>query len=449
MKKIALFICSLLIINTSFAQWAGMGSGPGGIVRTLCVHNGELYAGGDFSGLVKKWSGSAWVAVGSLGSGKVNSLVSFNGSLYAGGGFTMSGKDNVAKFNGTTWASVGDGLAGVTGAEVKVLYAYNSALYAGGNFTNSGTPYCQKVAKLNSAGTAWAQAGGGAPSKCSSCVFAIAAYNGELYVGGTGSAPWMNKLDIGGQQWNEVASSGAPSSGTGVYALTAMKHIPNATSQTLIVGGDFTTPSIAVCKLSAGFWGTETSFQSGGKVNCFAASSNGLTTANAFSTCYAGGLFTGGTPATANITKRTNTVLWGDTIGTAFNAVVHTLCFFNGYLVAGGEFSAPGNNVARKATTVDVQEVSDNILANNVYPNPVIKEALLNVETRNKMVQPELKMLDVNGNLVEGSFTPVSLNNSMNQVKFRIDREGLASGIYYYMVLDEQKTIATGKVVIE
>lgn len=442
MKKIILIIFCLFLINTTFGQWAGMGTGPGGVVRALCVHDGVLYAGGDFAGLVKRWDGSTWVTVGSLGTGKVNTLVSFNGSLYAGGGFTVSGKDNVAKLNGTTWVAVGDGLGVPTGSEVKVLYVYASALYAGGNFTQSGTAYCQKVARLKTTGT-WEQVGGGAPTKCSQTVFAMTEYYGELYVGGTGSAPWINKIQPGGTQWVDL-STGGPSQGTGVYALCAMKHIPNATATSLFIGGDFTgLPSNVVCKLYNTSWGTAPGFTSG-KVNCFIGSSN-----DDSAYVYAGGAFTGGTHPSTNIAKRTVKVDWDSAGSPSFNAAIYAFCYFQGYLVAGGEFSAPGNFVARYATTVGVDEVSGNVIVNNIYPNPVLKEALLKVQTQNKMKQPELRLMDASGNAVEGFTSLNTFNHYKNEVEFRIDREGLAAGVYYYMVLDEERSVATGKMIVE
>src|SRR5689334_6959746 len=139
MKRILLIFICMVLVRSSFAQWAAMGSGPGGIVRALCVHNGELYAGGDFTGLVKKWSGNSWVAVGSLSgtsAPKVNCLISYNGVLYAGGSFTVAGSElgNVAKLSGSTWVATESGGLGSTasGSEVKCLYGWNGNLYAGG-----------------------------------------------------------------------------------------------------------------------------------------------------------------------------------------------------------------------------------------------------------------------------------------------------------------------------
>lgn len=451
MKKVILFVVCVLLVQLSSAQWAGMGTGPGGKVRALCVHGGELYAGGDFTGLVKKWNGSSWVAVGSLSgstSPKVNALISYNGSLYAGGAFSLSASNyNVAKWNGSAWVAVGEGLAGVAGSEVKAFCIFNGGLYAGGTFTQSGTSSLAKVAKLNSGGTAWAQVGGGAPSKCQAGVYAMCVYYNEFYVGGQGSAPWINKLNVGGTAWIDLASGGLQS-GTGVYALTSFKY-PNATTYSLFIGGDFAQPpSSTVCTYYGGFWGTAVSTFSAGatdQVNCFVASSSGSS-----GVLYAGGQFTvTGIHSATNIAKKTITTPWDTAGSNSFNLAVRAMCFYNGYLVAGGDFTSPGSYVARYATTVDVEEISDNIITNDLYPNPVTREALLKVQTKTQMLHPEFRMLDLNGNEVGAHADRTLFNRSQNEVAFTISREGLAAGIYYYMVIDEERPIATGKIVVE
>lgn len=445
MKRIILAVISILFVQLSVAQWSGMGAGPGGKVRALCSHGGTLYAGGDFTGLVKKWNGSSWVAVGTGLSGtKVNALMSFNGVLYAGGLFTMSASNfNVAKWNGSSWVSVGDGLAGVGGSEVKAFCIYNNVLYAGGTFTQSGMASVSKVAKLNGAGTAWSQVGGGAPPKCTAGVYAMAVYYNEFYVGGQGSAPWINKLNVGGTGWVELASGGL-SAGTGIYALMSFKY-PNQNAYSLFIGGDFASPFPTCCTYYSGSWGTSFNTFSGGvadQVNCFAASSAG-----AVGNIYAGGVFT--VNGVANLAKKPISGPWAAEGTNPFNGSVNAMCFFSGYLVAGGDFTSPGTNVARFATTIDVEEVNENILVNQVYPNPVIRESLLKVQTKNSLTRPELRMMDVSGKTITARTSLSVFNRSHNEIEFRIDREGLASGIYFYHVVDEERTVATGKIMVE
>jgi len=443
MKRSILVIICMVLMHCSFAQWAGMGTGPGGKVRALCVHNGELYAGGDFAGLVKKWNGTSWVAVGSLSgttSPKVCALISYNGSLYAGGAFSLSASNyNVAKWTGSTWTTVGDGLQGVSGSEVKAFCVYQGALIAGGTFTQSGTSSLSKVAKL--VGAAWAQVGGGAPPNCTAGVHALAVHSSELYVAGEGSAPWINKLNLLTSQWADLPNG--LTQGVGIYALSTFKY-PNATTPTLFIGGSFSAPLATCCTYSNGNWGTalNTFSTAGSKVSCLLASSSG-----SVGSIYAGGVFT--VQSVANLAKKGITTPWAAEGTNTFNNAVLAMCFFNGYVVAGGDFTSPGTNVARYATTIGIDEVDENVIVNSVFPNPVIKNALLKVQTKNEMLQPELIIMDGNGNEISNHVERTGFDRSQNQVEFRIDREGLAAGFYFYMLIDEQQNIASGKFVIE
>lgn len=60
------------------SEWELLPSLGGGIVQTLCVHNGELYAGGSFSGAVKRWECGSWVTVGDGLNSAVFRLKSIN-----------------------------------------------------------------------------------------------------------------------------------------------------------------------------------------------------------------------------------------------------------------------------------------------------------------------------------------------------------------------------------
>jgi len=447
MKRIILVIICMALVQFTFAQWAGMGTGPGGKVRALCVHAGELYAGGDFTGLVKKWNGTSWVAVGSLSgttSPKVCALISFGGSLYAGGAFQLSSSSyNVAKWNGSTWASVGEGLQGVSGSEVKAFCVYQGSLIAGGSFTQTGGTFCSKVAKLNAAGTAWSQVGGGAPPNCSASVYALAVHSSELYVGGEGSAPWINKLDLFTSAWVNLANG--LTQGTGVYALQSFRY-PNASTPSLFIGGSFSSPFVNCCTYSNGNWGTAFNTFSGSKVSVLLSSFNG-STQSPVGSIYAGGTFT--VQTATNLAKKPISGPWAPEGTNTFNNGVLAMCFHNGYIVAGGDFTSPGTNVARFASTIGIDELNEDVIVNSVYPNPVIKDAMLKVQTKNEMVQPELIIMDGNGNEISNHATRTSFNRSQNEVEFRFDRDGLAAGFYFYMVFDEQRNIASGKLVVE
>src|SRR3990170_6821721 len=87
------------------------GTGP-----ALYVGGEFLEAGGVVLNNVAKWNGTSWAPLGSGVSGYVYALAVFddgNGpALYAGGDFSVAGvvlAHNVAKWDGTSWSPLGDG----------------------------------------------------------------------------------------------------------------------------------------------------------------------------------------------------------------------------------------------------------------------------------------------------------------------------------------------------
>ncbi|MEM6263022.1 MAG: T9SS type A sorting domain-containing protein [Bacteroidota bacterium] len=114
-----------------------------GPIYDLHVHNGELYAAGEMSGIiyigVAKYDPNmnAWNKVGAEISGLTYSLATHKGMLYAGGDF-MSGAGTdalqyVARWNGVKWEAP-EGSGPSLDAPVYTLASTDTALYAGGNF---------------------------------------------------------------------------------------------------------------------------------------------------------------------------------------------------------------------------------------------------------------------------------------------------------------------------
>src|SRR2546426_9578753 len=95
-------------------------------------------------------------------SGRVRSMAIWKNDLYAGGSFTQIGGApalNVAKWDGTGWSAVGQGLGGTPpNGAVLTLLAVGNLLYAGGSFTNSGSRIVDPLAKWE--GSQWTSAGG-------------------------------------------------------------------------------------------------------------------------------------------------------------------------------------------------------------------------------------------------------------------------------------------------
>lgn len=139
-----------------------------------------LYAGGRFLTIggnaalnIASWDGTSWSDLDSglsrtAGFSQILHMTTWDDgsgpALYVGGRFNLAGgapvSNNVAKWDGTSWSSMGDGFD----ADVQELVAFDDgtgeALYAMGNFTVSGSTTVNRIAKWN--GTSWEPVGNGA-----------------------------------------------------------------------------------------------------------------------------------------------------------------------------------------------------------------------------------------------------------------------------------------------
>jgi hypothetical protein len=158
----------------SDANWSSMNPGvpgtDGSVEAAVVDDSGNLYIGGSFSiagnapaNNIAKWNGSSWAALGSGMRGGpnnqtvVSALAVSGGDLYAGGGFTVAGgsaANYIAKWNGSSWSSLGSGLDGgfnsLSGINpgVFALAVSGSDLYAAGIFTvasGKASPYLARA----------------------------------------------------------------------------------------------------------------------------------------------------------------------------------------------------------------------------------------------------------------------------------------------------------------
>ncbi|MFG0284868.1 MAG: GC-type dockerin domain-anchored protein [Phycisphaerales bacterium JB039] len=206
------------------ASWSPLGLGVGGISDPIVFQfetfddgsGPALYAAGDFATAggvlvnhIAKWDGTEW---SSLGGGVVpetqygtRSLRVFDhGSgpaLFVGGRFLVAGgvdAAHIARWDGATWAAVGDGVDGVT---VDCLTVYNDGsgdmLYASGDFATAGGISASNVASWD--GASWSPLGAGISGGfvADSTVYADGAGR-ALYLGGDFSS-------AGGSSVNYIA----------------------------------------------------------------------------------------------------------------------------------------------------------------------------------------------------------------------------------------------------
>jgi hypothetical protein len=354
MKKIILVLmllivhCTFNIENCESQVWSPLQSGVGGTdptyVFALTVFNNELIAGGGFTTAgavnvnnIAKWSGTTWSSLGSGLSGAGNctfALTVFNNELIAAGTFTTAGGvsvNNIAKWNGTTWSPLGSGINN----GIYALTVFNNELIAGGNFTTAGGVSVNNIAKWN--GTTWSPLGSGVIG-----VNALSIFNNELIVGGVIDTTGGVSVKIAkwnGTTWSPLGNGVLGGPNPMVLALAIYNN-------ELIAGGMFTTIGGVSANQIAKWNGTTWSPLSSG-INDFVHS---LTVFN--NELIAGGLFSSPGSRIAKWNGTTWSSLGSGILYTSTPVpVVESLSPYNNELIAGGRFNGAGgitaNNIAK------------------------------------------------------------------------------------------------------
>lgn len=196
-------------------SWSSTGGIPdwsiASTVNALEEFGGFLYAGGNFVEAggaqavgIARFDGSTWSAVGGAGNSSplhnsVIALWTHAGALHVGGEIEFAGfqsgaangvvSNSVARFDGTQWDNVGEGLG--FDAEVRATTKWNGGIAAVGRFTQAGTALGGRVAWFD--GLAWHYLGA-TNNNVNDCVV----YQGDLVITGEFSA-------IDGQPFNAIA----------------------------------------------------------------------------------------------------------------------------------------------------------------------------------------------------------------------------------------------------
>ncbi len=267
--------------------WSPLGAGLGltfSQVRALTAFDDgtgiALYAGGTFSLLngapadhIAKWDGTSWSSVGSGIDGDVYSLTAIDAGqpggplLIAGGGFQTAGgvfARRIARWDGANWSALGSGIGwfGVAGStsSVDALAFYDSGsgpeLYAAGNFVEAGDLPTGAIAKWN--GTSWSSLGSFANPQF---VFALHVFDdgggARLYAGGyfgsLGGIGAHNIAAFDGSSWSTLGST------RGVFGdMRTSLAFDDGSGPALFVGGDMSSvgevPVHAIGKWNGASW---------------------------------------------------------------------------------------------------------------------------------------------------------------------------------------------------
>ena len=325
-------------------NWTALGDGVDGEVRALAVYNGELIAAGGFvhsgSTVVNKiarWDAEwGWQPLGGGVIGTVYALAVYNGELIVAGDFTWAGAgfaNRVARWNGSSWTSLGSGM----NAKVYALTVYGGNLIAGGIFTTAGGVIANEVAAWN--GSTWSPLGAlpGPPN----AVRALAVQAGDLF--------------LGGEVTNGPTTTGAVARWDGANWVplgTGMNNSVNALASyngELFAAGPFSSASgVPVTGIARWNGTTWSSVGSGIGYSPAGGSLEGLATANG-ELVLLGHFLSAGEVSTRNV-ARWNGTLW-QPFGVGIDRAVRALTVFGGDLVAGGDFTAPGQPVGHANVT--------------------------------------------------------------------------------------------------
>jgi hypothetical protein len=432
-KLLSVIFISCLTFYTSRSQtWTAMGTGLGSgtesvkaIAENPITH--EIYAGGTFSGYLKKWDGSTWTTLGGGINGPVLALGFRNSELFVGGGFTQvdgtTAVHNFAKWNGT-WSDIGGGFNDT----VRCIYVSptSGTIYAGGKFTLSGSTSMNHIAKLVS--STWTALGTGIGAN----VNAITEYNSILYAGTEMTQSALHKFD--GSAWTALPDV----TGGKIYALASYQN-------NLYVGGDFSQPAFAAAKYNGTSWGTiVTTFGVSDKIYCLYKGYNYL---------YIGGKFTNIGPAgyqasyVAKITTPTNPIQSVTLTSSTVNGEVYAISSTRYKPVAGGEFSSPGSNVVVTDLSINVDEINPEIISKSIYPNPVTENAIIKIASKSQFKNPTVGIFDAQSKIIYG--VPTTVINNGYDIEITIDAGSLSSGNYFYVISDDGANKVTDRFLVK
>lgn len=295
--------------------WHGMSTGDlSGSVHDLAILNGQLYAGGTFSGQqgVARWDGSGWRSVGApfldgwdllvkdgrllvaavniyawdgstwtqpfgeVTGGAFVCLADWDGDLLGGGsvnGIRYEGQwvgvRNVAHWTGSGWEAMSGGLYGWYdgyGEDWSVVWSvavYDGAPCAGGRFTLTSVGGVETPAYSGAIwkGDHWEGIGGGVGGY----VHALQQYGGDLIVGGdmvyVGDAAPENEGFTGDVEVRGIARW----DGTTWHGMSPIGHSPNGAvhclgryGDRLVAAGEFTragdTPVTNIAAFDGSSW---------------------------------------------------------------------------------------------------------------------------------------------------------------------------------------------------
>jgi hypothetical protein len=184
-------------------------------IYALTVFDGQLIAGGDIRASadqplahIARWDGTAWLPLADGLNGVVRALSVHQGELIAAGTFTAAGEvvaHGIARWNGARWAALG---LGIDDGVAYALAEYDGDLIAAGTFWLADQLPTHAIARWD--GASWHALGDGLEDDDRALVNALTVFDGSLMVGGqfasAGGRVARNLAEWDGQSWRPVFS---------------------------------------------------------------------------------------------------------------------------------------------------------------------------------------------------------------------------------------------------
>jgi hypothetical protein len=350
---------------------------------SLFAYDSMLYAGGWFTDAggvsvndMAQWNSTNWASTGTGSSGFISAMALYNGDLYAAGKFDTIGgvlANRIAMWNGSNWSPLGKGIKALQYG-VYALTTYNGLLYAGGSFDSAGGKPIYGIAQWD--GSNWSSLSTGIYARDEEDgVFALAVYNGELYVAGgfdsAGGVPVSEIAKWDGTKWFDIGKY----TNAVIYSLAVYNG-------NLYAGGLFDTiggiPAHRIAMWNGTVWSALDSGITG---------EAGWANVNALAS-YNGDLYVGGTFDTVNGKHMNCIAKWNGTnwspVGSGINVggSIDAMAVYKGSLYVGGGFDSAGGIYAKNIamwtspSTLNELSVSNDISA---YPNPANKYLIVKI----------------------------------------------------------------------
>jgi hypothetical protein len=397
MKNSCVFsILLLFLVAPVNAQWTQMNSGlTTNTVWSMISQGSNTYAGTDGTGVsVSGNNGNTWSATNSgIGSNYITAMASNGSTIFAG---DNGGCIYVSTNSGASWSHACNGLPG--SGYVYSLFMSGSTLYAGIN---------QYVWMSANNGANWTVLN---TSVASSDVVSLAVRGSYIYAGTSADGIFVSANS--GTTW-AAANSGLPA-GIAINGLDTL-------ASNLFAG-------------TAGF-GVYMSSNNGAT---WSAVNTGLTNASVFSLCVSGNSLFASTSTSIFVTSN-NGGSW-TSVGTGIpsGTIVYSFVANPTYLFAGtwagGVYRRPLSEMI-----AGIRENTGNRINLNIYPNPASSIVTMEMSGLEKSTS-SLLIFDLLGKQVWSK-------KDFNAGKLTVDVSDLSEGIYFYTLLQNNKVVASGKLV--